>query len=96
MTDEQSGFRKLTDVAGDSLVREDIGTSLTAGAKDMARQASGALKAVGIDTDGAVEIAEERVFDLQTMLMNEVRERPLRALGWAVGAGFVLGILSAR
>ncbi|SEG10099.1 hypothetical protein SAMN04488115_103211 [Bosea lathyri] len=46
-----------------------------------------------------IEIAEqasERVSKLQELLMNEVRARPLRALGWAAAAGIVLGFWAAR
>jgi ElaB/YqjD/DUF883 family membrane-anchored ribosome-binding protein len=96
MANEQSGFNKLTEVAGDPLAQNDMGASIAAGAKVMANQASQRLKSAGIDADAAFEMAEERASDLQDMLMEEVRERPLRALGWAVAAGFVLGIMSAR
>lgn len=96
MENEQNGFKKLSEVAGDSLDRESMGGSIAAGAKDMAEQASQKLKAFGIDADGVIKEAEERVTDLQDMLMNEVRDRPLRALAWAAAAGLVLGIMSAR
>jgi hypothetical protein len=42
------------------------------------------------------EMAIERVSELQELLMNEVRARPLRALGWAAAAGVVLGFWAAR
>lgn len=54
------------------------------------------LKEFGIDTDRMSEAAHERVGDLQQMLIDEVRARPLRALGWAAAAGLVLGLMSAR
>jgi len=62
----------------------------------LTEQASHKLKALGIDAEGVIEDAEERVGDLQDMLMEEIRERPFRALGWAAAAGFILGIISAR
>jgi hypothetical protein len=43
-----------------------------------------------------VEIAGERVSQLQELLMNEVRARPLRAFGWAAAAGIVIGFWAAR
>lgn len=54
------------------------------------------LKEFGIDTDRMSEAAHDRVGDLQQMLIDEVRNRPLRALGWAAAAGLVLGLMSAR
>lgn len=96
METEQNGFKKLTEVAEDSLEANSMGGNMGAGAKDIAEQASQKLKVLGIDAEGVVEDAEERVGDLQEMLMEEIRERPFRALGWAAAAGFILGIISAR
>ncbi len=46
--------------------------------------------------DGAVEMARERVTELQRLLLSEVRARPMRALGWAAAAGIILGFWAAR
>jgi ElaB/YqjD/DUF883 family membrane-anchored ribosome-binding protein len=54
------------------------------------------LKAYGVDTDVMAEAATERVSDFQQMIEDEVRARPLRALGWAMAAGVVLGFWAAR
>lgn len=54
------------------------------------------LKAYGVDTDVMAEAASERVSELQQMIMDEVRARPLRALGWAMAAGVVLGFWAAK
>lgn len=43
-----------------------------------------------------VGMAGERVSELQELLVNEVRARPLRALGWAAAGGIVLGFWAAR
>ena len=91
MENEQSGFKKLSDVAGDHLQHEGV----DAGRDDMPRGASGRSRASGIDTGGAI-MADNRVGELQDMLIEQVRERPFRAVGWAAAAGFVIGILSAR
>jgi ElaB/YqjD/DUF883 family membrane-anchored ribosome-binding protein len=56
----------------------------------------GSMKEFGVDTDRMIEATSERVNDLQQMLIDEVQARPLRALGWAAAAGFVLGIMAAR
>jgi ElaB/YqjD/DUF883 family membrane-anchored ribosome-binding protein len=58
--------------------------------------ASDRLKAYGVDTDVMAEAATERVSELQQMIMDEVRARPLRALGWAAAAGVVFGFWAAR
>ncbi|KPF67612.1 hypothetical protein IP69_12975 [Bosea sp. AAP35] len=34
--------------------------------------------------------------DLQTMLVDEIRARPLRAIGWAAAAGLVIGFMASR
>jgi ElaB/YqjD/DUF883 family membrane-anchored ribosome-binding protein len=96
MENEQNGFKKLSGYAGDSSEPHSAASSIAGGAKNLAEQASQRLKAAGIDADGAIEMVEERATDLQNILMEEIRERPFRALGWAAAAGFVLGIMSAR
>lgn len=63
---------------------------------DQSGELSENLKEFGIDTDRMSEAAHDRVGDLQQMLIDEVRDRPLRALGWAAAAGLVLGLMSAR
>ena len=92
MENEHSGFKKLSDVAGDHLQHEGV----NAGRGDMTRGASGRSRASGTDAGGAIKMAEDRVGELQDMLIEQVRERPFRAVGWAAAAGFVIGIMSAR
>jgi len=54
------------------------------------------LKNYGVDTEVMAEAATERVSELQQMIMDEVRARPLRALGWAAAAGVVFGVWAAK
>lgn len=54
------------------------------------------LKAYGVDTDAMTDAASERVSELQQMIIDEVQARPLRALGWAMAAGVVLGFWAAK
>lgn len=54
------------------------------------------LKSVGIDTDRMTEAAGERVSELQSLLIDEVRAKPLRALAWAAAAGVVIGFWAAK
>ncbi len=49
-----------------------------------------------LDTGQMTELAGEGISDLQQVLIDEVRARPLRALGWAVGLGVVFGFWAAR
>ncbi len=96
MYDEQNGFKKPSEVADDMSAGEGLGSSVAAGAKGMADKMAQQLKSAGIDADDTIELAEQRATDLQKMVSDEIRDRPFRALGWAVAAGFVLGIMSAR
>ncbi|AZO82009.1 MULTISPECIES: hypothetical protein [unclassified Bosea (in: a-proteobacteria)] len=59
-------------------------------------QTADRLKAYGVDTDVMAEAATERVSELQQLIMDEVRARPLRALGWAAAAGVVFGFWAAK
>lgn len=54
------------------------------------------LKSFGVDTKQMSEAANERVSELQELLMEEIRAQPLRALGWAAAAGLVVGLWVAR
>ena len=75
---------------------EEIEASLTRGAEDLAATVSSKLKAVGVDTDRMVEIAREQAGDLEELIIREIRDRPLRALGLAAAVGLFVGFLSAR
>ena len=54
------------------------------------------LDKAGIDPVQVLDTAQARVSDLQTMLLDEIRARPLRAVGWAAAAGVLVGLMSAR
>lgn len=84
--------------AARSVKREagEIESTLTRGAEDLAATVSGTLRSAGVDTDKLVEVAREQASDLQQMIEDEIRERPLRALGVAAAIGLFVGFLSAR
>lgn len=63
---------------------------------ESAGQAVSDLKSVGIDTDRMTEAAGEQVSELQRLVIEEVRARPLRALAWAAAAGVVFGFWAAK
>jgi ElaB/YqjD/DUF883 family membrane-anchored ribosome-binding protein len=54
------------------------------------------LKSTGVDTNQMTEAAGERIGELQQLLENEIRARPMRALGWAVVAGVIIGFWAAK
>lgn len=73
-----------------------IEESLTRGAEDLVATVSERLRSVGVDTDRMVDVAKEQATDLQRLIEEEIRERPLRALGLAAAVGLFVGFLSAR
>lgn len=73
-----------------------IEESLTRGAEDLVATVSERLRSAGVDTDRIVDVAKEQATDLQRMIEEEIRERPLRALGLAAAVGLFVGFLSAR
>lgn len=75
---------------------DEIEASLARGAEDLAATVSSKLRAVGVDTDRMVEVAREQASDLEELIVREIRERPLRALGLAAAVGLFVGFLSAR
>lgn len=82
--------RRIRDEAGE------IEDSLARGAEDLAATVSSKLKAVGVDTDKMADVAREQAGDLQELIIREIQERPLRALGLAAAVGLFVGFLSAR
>lgn len=72
------------------------GAELAQTLRDAGSTVSDNLRSVGVNTDEMAEIAERRVTELQEMLMDEIRARPLRALGWAAAAGLLVGLWAAK
>ena len=48
------------------------------------------------DDDEFSDAGSDRASELQRLILEEIRDRPLRALGWAATAGFILGIWVSR
>lgn len=46
--------------------------------------------------DGTGDDRRTDASDLQTLLVEEIRARPLRAIGWAAVAGLAIGLWAAR
>jgi ElaB/YqjD/DUF883 family membrane-anchored ribosome-binding protein len=82
--------RSVADKAG----RE--ATDLKRAVSEAAGQVNERLKEVGVDTDVLVNSAKEQASELQRMIGDELRARPMRALGIAAAVGFIFGIMSTR
>lgn len=70
--------------------------ALLRGAEELAASVSDKLKSVGVDTDKMADVAREQAGELQRLIEEEIRERPLRALGLAAAVGLFVGFLAAR
>jgi len=84
--------------AVDSMSREagHIRDAVSRSAQDIANEVTKKLRAAGVDTDQLIITAREQAGDVQKKLMDEVRERPLRALGVAALVGIAFGLLTSR
>lgn len=54
------------------------------------------LKTVGVDTSVMADAAKEQMTDLQRMLADELKQRPMRTLGIAAAVGFVAALIATR
>jgi len=65
-------------------------------ASEMAETVSTKLKTVGVDTDVMVNAAKDQASELQRIIADELRVRPVRALGIAAAVGVFVGLMTAR
>ena len=83
----ENGFKAMSQAADEgSGGNENEGRSET----------SSRIKGYRVDADRMTEAATEQVSELQQLVLDEIRTRPMRALGWAVAAGVVLGFWAAK
>jgi len=84
--------------AFDAAQREaaDLQDEVTRRAAKAADTFAAKLKAAGVDTDVMVEAAKGQAGALQRFLADEVKSRPVRALGVAAALGLVVGLISSR
>ncbi len=73
-----------------------MGDALSDGAGEAVATVTDKLKSVGVDTDAMTSAAKEQASELQKMLAEELRTRPLRALGVAAAIGVFVGLMTAR
>ncbi|QCI67785.1 hypothetical protein [Phreatobacter stygius] len=65
-------------------------------AEELAANVNQKLKAAGVDTDVMVKAAKGQASELQRLVADELKARPLRALGIAAAIGLVVGFMTAR
>ncbi|AMJ59380.1 hypothetical protein AXW83_02840 [Bosea sp. PAMC 26642] len=82
---ELSGALEATFPASDPVA---VQAPVTAGANN--------LEWVVDEAEELADEAPERVTQRQTMVVDEIRARPLRAIAWAAAAGAVRGFLATR
>lgn len=84
----EDGFKVMSQAADEGRT----GGSNDAGSRDDNSQ----LRRYGVDTDQIAEAATERVSELQELIIDEIRSRPVRALCWAAAAGVIVGFWVAK
>lgn len=92
--DSAAGMAARAEAAGEKLA--ETGRTVADEAAEMAASVQERLKAVGVDTDVMVGAAKNQAGELQKLVADELRTRPLRALGLAAAAGLIVGYLSSR
>jgi ElaB/YqjD/DUF883 family membrane-anchored ribosome-binding protein len=87
----------VTAMAGEA--RKDLGEfgeSIAANAQQAVSTVSDRLKSVGVDPDILASVAKDQASNLQQFIAEELKTRPVRALGVAAAVGLVLGLMTTR
>jgi ElaB/YqjD/DUF883 family membrane-anchored ribosome-binding protein len=93
----ESGYETVRDLAGN--VRKDVGEmgeNLMSNAQSAVASVSDRMKQVGIDPDVMTNAAKDQATLLQQFIAEELKTRPVRALGVAAALGLVVGLLTTR
>ena len=77
--------------AGASTDAAEIGFIRMSHYADALEDSDGNAGVDALDDDGPSQVSE-----FQSLLLDEIRARPLRAVGWAAVAGLALGLWAAR
>lgn len=82
----------------DTVEREasELGDTVARGASDLAEAVTSRLKTAGVDTEVMANMAKGQASELQRMIGDELRARPMRALGIAAAVGVFVGLMTAR
>jgi len=87
-TPEATGFKAMSQNA-EAMEGPDL-------VEDVKKGVSDRLTSYGVDANQITEAAGEQVTELQQLIIDEIKARPLRALGWAAAAGVIFGFWAAR
>lgn len=93
---EQAANRVRQDTESLRQDASELGDKMMRNASEMAENVSTKLKSVGVDTDVMVDAAKGQASELQRIITEELRTRPLRALGIAAALGIVVGMMTTR
>ena len=88
-TSQETGFKAMSQNAE---AMDSSGSQHEDGNKGIAPS----LKSYGVDTNQITEAAGERATELQQLIIDEIKARPMRALGWAAAAGVIFGFWAAK
>ena len=88
--DAQDGVESTIDAASNTA--SDMIESATTAAANINEK----LKTVGVDTSVMADVAKEQMTDLQRLLADELKQRPMRTLGIAAAVGFVAALIATR
>jgi ElaB/YqjD/DUF883 family membrane-anchored ribosome-binding protein len=94
----ESDMARRVKTGAESMQREasEMGENVARGASDLADAVSSRLKTVGVDTEVMANMAKDQASELQRLLGEELRARPMRALGIAAAVGVFVGLMTAR
>lgn len=93
---EQAANRVRQDTEALRQDASELGEKMMHNASEMAENVSTRLKSVGVDTDVMVDAAKGQASELQRLIAEELRTRPIRALGIAAVLGIVVGMMTTR
>lgn len=93
-----SDMTKRAKAGAENMQREasELGENVARGAAELADAVSSRLKTVGVDTEVMANVAKDQATELQRLLGEELRARPMRALGIAAAVGVFVGLMTAR
>jgi ElaB/YqjD/DUF883 family membrane-anchored ribosome-binding protein len=74
----------------------ELGESIAANAQQAVSTVSGRLKSVGVDPEVMANAAKDQASLLQQFIAEELKTRPVRALGVAAAIGLVVGLMTTR
>jgi ElaB/YqjD/DUF883 family membrane-anchored ribosome-binding protein len=95
---DEMGAPKAIETASEFLTERStqVKDAISRGAGELVDTVSTKLNAYGVDTDAVTQTVKEQSIKLRDLIGDELRSRPVRALGIAAGIGLVIGFMSRR